>query len=256
MRTAIALLVSMQAVLAAQAPRLDGGRLDPAWFGPAPAFAPSPEAAFHWAAPALPLRGRTIRVAPWGPALWLGGPGGEGDRAFLGRVEGSLAALLERGLRQGLGGASGLSRSDGDLLLSGRVVDARGAGEDGGSPGTAALTFDLKLTDRTTGALLAALHHTLRSPGEEAWAKAFEAWCQGLGRHLRDLSARPLPEAAPPAPLPAAATPARPTGGGSFELGATLARLEALRRDGILDEAEHRALKARAEAKVKRGPRP
>lgn len=225
-----ALLLFTPALLAAQA--LDGGLLDPAWFGPAVPFKSLPHQGFEWVKPGLVLRGRTLRIQAWAAPAWLGRPRGRDDRAFVEDRKGEFLETLAQGLRQGLGGIARVSPTEGDVLVEGRVVDAAAEAPDAMFSGVASLTLDLKLVDAVSGELLAAFHQTLAGDGEREVMARYAPWCAGLGRRLAEADRTPAP---PP-------TPARP----ALDLPATLARLEALRRDGVLTEEGYQALLRKA----------
>lgn len=225
-----ALLCFLPALLAAQT--LDGGLLDPAWFGPAAQFRSLPHQAFEWVKPGLALRGRTLRIQPWEAPAWIGRSRGRDDRAFVEDRKGEFLATLAQGLDQGLGGIAGVSRTEGDVLVLGRVVDAAAEARDAMFSGVASLSLDLKLVDAVSGDLLAAFHQTLAGDGEREVMARYAPWCVGLGRRLAEADRTPAP---PPPPV-------RP----ALDLPATLDRLEALRRDGVLTEEGYQALLKKA----------
>ena len=242
------LLSALSICAAAQSTTLDHGRLDPSWFGAQIAFQPAKKVAFLWLSPGFAIQGRVIRVVEWEPPVWLGKKRGDKDRRFLQQMEGSIPGLLEAGLRKGLGGRTRVSRQEGDLLLSGRAVDATGPEENGTFADATSLTFDLKLSDAASGELLGAFHHTISSLSDGNWSSLFAGWCEDLGRTLAE---KPKPAAAPTAP--AASKVPTPVAKPTFDLKATLQRLEALRQDGILAEAEFNALRRKAEEKAGAG---
>ena len=241
MRAVPFVLLATPAVLAAQAPLLDEGRLDPAWFGPAASLQPSKVLGLQWLKPGLNLRGRTIQLKPWEAPAWLLGKRATKDQLLVGRLERTLLPGLEAGLRRGLQGALPVSRSEGDLLLVGRIVDAVGEAEDALFSGTASLTFDLKLVDGDSGELLAAFHDTLQGLNADLISSQYARWCEQLGRHIAT--------AATPSATPAA-KPVQPAPPG-FDLEGALRRIEGLRRDGLLSEEECQALRKKAAGKAK-----
>lgn len=228
---------------AAQPPGLDQGRLDPAWFGTAVAFQPAKTIDWMWLKPGLDLRGRSIRVLPWEAPAWRGRKRADKDRAFLRGLEGTLESGIESALRTRLGSRTAISRGEGELLLAGRAVDAVGPDEGGSFFTAVSLTFDLKLLDAVSGELLGAFHHTVSSMSESNWASLFADWCGDLGRVLAENPKSSPPAALPPAPKPVPAPPPKP----NLDLDATLRRLDALRRDGILTEDGYAALRRKAE---------
>ncbi len=225
-----ALLFLAPALLAAQT--LDGGLLDPAWFGPGVQFRSLPKPGFEWVKPGLVLRGRTLRIQAWEAPAWLGKTRDRDDRAFVEGRKDEFRETLAQGLRRGLGGIARVSTVEGDVLVEARVVDAAAEAPDAMFSGAASLTFDLKLVDAVSGELLAAFHQTLAGDGEREVVARYAPWCAGLGRRLAEADRTP----APPPP------PARP----ALDLPATLDRLEALRRDGVLTEEGYQALLRKA----------
>ena len=127
MRRSACLPLLASALLAAQSPGLDEGRLDPSWFGPGVVFQPSKALGFQWLKPELDLRNRSLHLKAWEPAAWLLGRRAQKDQWFLERAESTLLPEMERALRRELKGSLPLSLTDGDLLLSARAVDAVGA---------------------------------------------------------------------------------------------------------------------------------
>ncbi len=247
MRTLSALLLAVPALLMGQAAALDGGRLDPAWFGSAAVFTPSTALGLQWVKPGLDLKGRTLHVRDWQPAIWLLGKRATHDEHLLMRMAPSLVPGLAKGLAKGLKGALPVSHTAGDLFLLGRVVDATGgSGDEQFATQPCTLTFDLKLVDADSGELLAAFHHTLEAANADYMALRHTRWSEDLGRLLsQSVGARPAapPKAAAPAPV----HPAEPP----FDLEGALRRIEGLKRDGLLSEAECEALRRKATARGK-----
>jgi hypothetical protein len=240
MRTPAALLLLVPTMLGAQTAALDEGRLDPGWFSSEVAFQSSKTLGFQWLRPGLDLHQRTLRLQVWEPAAWLLGRRTRKDQFFLQQAETYLPPELERGLRRGLRGTLPLSSTDGDVLVSARVADAVGLGDDYMAMGTASLSLDVKVVDRGTGALLAAFHDTLQGTTPEAVASQYGRWCEALGRLLAT-SAAPPPVAGRPAQSPTAP---------AFDLEGALARIEGLKRDGLLNEEDYLALRKKAADKA------
>lgn len=246
MRPLSVLLLAVPALLAGQAAPLDGGRLEAVWFGPTAAFSPSPTLGLAWVKPGLDLQGRTLQVRDWQPAVWLLGKRAIHDEHLLMRMAPTLVPGLAKGLAKGLKGALPVSRSTGDVLLLGRVVDATGGSGDAqfnSQPCT--LTFDLKLVDADSGELLAALHNTLEAADADFMALRHARWSEDLGRLLGQSVG---PRAAAPPKTAAPAHPAEPP----FDLEGALRRIEGLKRDGLLSEAECEALRQKAAERARK----
>jgi hypothetical protein len=248
MRRTAALLLAVPVCLSAQAPLPDDGRLDATWFGPAAAFQASKTLGFQWLKTGLDLRHRSLRLKVWEPAAWLLGKRATKDQLVLERLEESLLPELARGLQKGLKGALPVSRTEGDLILVGRVVDAVGEESDSMSSGPSSLSLDLKLVDADSGELLGAFHTTLRGPGTDLLVIQYSQWCEHLGQLLAPL-ARHLPVAA--AVPPGLVRPTPPVAAPAFDLEGALRRIEGLKRDGLLTEAECQVLRLKAADRAK-----
>jgi hypothetical protein len=228
-------------LLAAQTPILDEGRLNPAWFSAEVAFQPSKALGFQWLRPGFDLHQRTLRLQVWEPAAWLLGRRSRKDQQFLQQAVTYLPRELERGLRRGLKGTLPVSPTEGELLVSARVVDAVGLGDDYMAMGSASLSLDVKVVDQGTGTLLAAFHNTLQGTTPEAIASQYGRWCEALGRQLA-ASAAPLATIKPvPLPAPGGSKPVP-----VFDLAGALTRIEGLKRDGLLSEEDYQALRKKA----------
>jgi hypothetical protein len=244
MRPSAAQLLLLPTVLVGQATTLDHGRLDPAWFGPGAVFQPSKALGYQWLRPGLLLQHRSLRLKDWEPAAWLLGKRATKDEVLLGRFEGTLVPDLAKGLKRGLRGSIPVSRTEGDVLLVGRVVDAVGEADDGLSFGGVSLSFDLKLVDGDTGELLGAFHATLSGSNPDALSILYAQWCQDLGRLL-------LASASPIVPVATVALPVQALPPPAFDLEGALRRIEGLKRDGLLSEAESQVLRKKAADRAK-----
>jgi len=234
-------------LLSAQAPRLDFGRLDPAWFGQGVTFERSTRVYFLWVRPGLSLQGKSLHARPWEAPAWLLKPRPEKDQAYLQRFEPVLVPALVAGLQAELREALPVSLESGDVILTGRVTDCVAGGVGGMFGGLGGIYFDLKLTDATSGELLVAVHHYIEGETAESVKARYGAWCQAFAQLLAERTLPPLKPQAP-APLKVASPPAvaSPAPGSTTQLEATLRRLETLRRDGLLTDAEYQTLRKQA----------
>ena len=180
-------------------------------------------------------------------------PWPEKDQAFLRRLEPILIPSLLEGLTVELREALPVSMETGDVVLIGRVTDCRADGVGGMFGGVAGIYFDLKLVDARSGELLVGVHHLIEGETAESIQARYQKWCRTFARVLAELT---LPPIAPPVLLPLApaassqASPQPPPPAkaplATAELEATLRRLETLKRDGLLTEAEFEILRKQA----------
>lgn len=149
---------------AAKAPLLDEGLLDPSWFGGAVAFSKGDDVDFFWVKPGLDLSGRTIHMKPWeDPVMLRKGRDGK-DNAKATELTDSFPGMLRGALTGAFNGKAKVSRSEGDLTLIGRFVDANAGSKAakwlvGFGAGSEVATWDLKILDGKSGELLLAVHH-------------------------------------------------------------------------------------------------
>lgn len=162
----LSLLVWATATALCAAGRLDDGLLDPAWFGQDVAFHTSDRLDYFWVKPGLSLEGARIQVAEWPDPVFLGSKADvdnkDSARAF--ELSGSMPNWIRGALSNALAGYAEVSRDDGDYVLSGRFVDVNAGNQVakwmvGLGAGSATATWDMKLTDKATGELVAAIHH-------------------------------------------------------------------------------------------------
>lgn len=142
----------------------DDGLLDPAWFGEGLAFARGDEVDFFWIKPGLDLSGRTLHMRPWDdPAMLRKGRDGK-DHAKATELTDSFPGMLRGALTGAFHGRAKVSRTEGDLVLTGRFVDANAGSKAakwliGLGAGSETATWDLKIMDPRTGEVLLAVHH-------------------------------------------------------------------------------------------------
>jgi uncharacterized protein DUF4410 len=163
---ALFLLMLMTAVLLCAAGKLDGGLLDPAWFGQDVEFHNSGALDYFWVKPGFSLQDKTIQIADWPDPVFLG-PKGDVDskdsaRAF--QLSGSMASWIRGSLSNALNGYAQVSKDSGDYELTGRFVDVNAGNQVakwmvGFGAGAATATWDIKVVDKKTVELVAAIHH-------------------------------------------------------------------------------------------------
>jgi len=154
------------AAVAGAADKLDKGLLDPAWFGQDVEFRTSDQLDYFWVKPGFSLEGKTLQVEAWPDPVFLGDKkdvdSKDSARAF--ELSGSMPNWLRGSLSNALGDYAHVSKDEGDYVLSGRFVDVNAGNRVakfmvGLGAGSATATWDMKLVDKKTGELLAALHH-------------------------------------------------------------------------------------------------
>ena len=158
------LAVPMLIAAAAAAQSLDEGLLDPTWFSAGPlAFRTTDEIDYFWVKDSLSLAGRSLHIQDWSDPVFLGKQRDAKDAAKASSVTEQMPGLLRGALSTSLKGVT-VSRQEGDIAVTGRVVDCN-AGSKGAKflvgmgAGSASATWDLKFTDVGTGELLLAVHH-------------------------------------------------------------------------------------------------
>ena len=161
----VVLSMSIAAVLSA-AGQLDKGRLDPTWFGEEVEFRTSARLDYFWVKPGLSLQGARIQIVEWPDPLFLGSQADinskDSARAF--ELAGAMPAWIRGALSSALANYAEVSKDDGDYVLSGRFVDVKASDNlaksmIGFGAGAGSATWDIKLADKETGELVAAIHH-------------------------------------------------------------------------------------------------
>ncbi|HJW42942.1 MAG TPA: DUF4410 domain-containing protein [Geothrix sp.] len=143
---------------------LDDGLLDPSWFGEGVSFTRGDDVDFFWIKPGLDLTGRVLWMKPWDdPAMLRKGRDGK-DNAKATELTDSFPGMLRGALTGAFNGKAKVSRTEGDLALTGRFVDANAGSKAakwlvGLGAGSETATWDLKVMDPKTGELLLAVHH-------------------------------------------------------------------------------------------------
>jgi len=164
--SALFLCVLAAAAMAGGAGKLDKGLLDPSWFGQDLEFRNSDQLDYFWVKPGFSLQGKTVQVEDWPDPVFLG-PKEDVDskdsaRAF--QLSGSMAGWLRGSLSNALRDYAEVSKNEGDYVLLGRFVDVNAGNRMakfmvGLGAGAATATWDMKLVDKKTGELVAAIHH-------------------------------------------------------------------------------------------------
>ncbi|GLH73209.1 hypothetical protein GETHLI_17110 [Geothrix limicola] len=149
---------------APKAPLQDDGLLDPAWFGEDITFTKGDDVDYYWIKPGLNLGGHTVFMKAWeDPAMLRKGRDGK-DNAKATELTDSFPGMLRGALTGAFNGKAKVSRSDGDLALVGRFVDANAGSKAakwliGLGAGSETATWDLKIVDAKSGEVLMAIHH-------------------------------------------------------------------------------------------------
>jgi hypothetical protein len=68
----LSVLLAAGVAVAAEAERLDEGRLDPAWFGQPVEFRSTGDFDYVWMKPGFVIKGKKLRVEPWPDPAFLG----------------------------------------------------------------------------------------------------------------------------------------------------------------------------------------
>jgi hypothetical protein len=167
-RTALFLILFLGIVAGLRASgtqaRLDDGLLDPSWFGVPDGWRKADGIDYLWVKPGLDLNGRKIRLAPWSAPISLNGERDNADSKLALRLTDSMPQRLERALAPAFEDYAAVSRQEGDVLLTGRIVDCNAGVRAlrwaiGSDVTVANATWDVKLVDAATGETLAAIHH-------------------------------------------------------------------------------------------------
>jgi len=177
----------------APAQSLDEGLLDTRWFAvPGIEFRKTEEIDYLWVKPGFKLAGGSIRVDDWSDPEFLAkkkrDPKDSAKAVELGE---QFPALLRGALMSALDGVATVSRKEGAYALTGRIVDCNAGSKAakwlvGMGAGSASATWDMKLTDATTGEVVLALHHraisgTAMSEIDDKVIK----WLEKLGEALK-----------------------------------------------------------------------
>lgn len=142
----------------------DDGLLDPSWFGEGVTFTKGDDVDYFWTKAGLDLGGHTIFMKPWDDPVMLrkGRDGKDNGKAT--ELTDSFPGMLRGALTGAFNGKAKVSRTEGDLTLVGRFVDANAGSKAakwlvGFGAGSETATWDLKILDPKTGETLLAVHH-------------------------------------------------------------------------------------------------
>lgn len=160
------LCVLAAAAVAGAAGKLDDGLLDPAWFGQDLEFRTSEQLDYFWVEPGFSLQGKAIQIEEWPDPVFLGAKADidSKDSARAYQLSSSMADWVRGSLSNALRDYAQISKDEGDYVLSGRFVDVNAGSKVakwmvGFGAGSATATWDMKLVDKKTGKLVAAIHH-------------------------------------------------------------------------------------------------
>lgn len=182
--------------------RLDDGLLDPSWFGPEVSFRKTPEIDYIWVKAGFSIKGRTIHVDRWSDPELFDDQRDAKDSAKAAELTEVMPSRLRGALAATLASVAKVSREDGNLLVTGRIVDCDAGSKAakfwvGFGAGASSATFDLKITDKLSGELLAAIHHRVVSGSsasdvDDKIAKWLEKFGEALPNDLVVAASGPL----------------------------------------------------------------
>jgi hypothetical protein len=172
----------------------DKGLLDPAWFGPGIEFHTTDDIDYVWVKPDFTVNGRTILVDAWQAPEFLDKGRDEKDFAKASELTALMPSRIRSVLTATLAGVAEVSQDGGELVITGRVVDCNAGSKAakfwvGFGAGSGAVTFDIKISDKASGELLAGIHHrvisgTLLSEIDDKVTKWLEIFGKGLKNGL------------------------------------------------------------------------
>lgn len=174
---------------------MDDGLLDPAWFKTAGEFRKTDAVDYLWVKPGFEVRGHTLKIDAWQDHDFLGKKRDAKDAAKAAELTEMMPSRLRGALAAELDGVATVSRESGDLIVTGRFVDCNAGSKAakllvGMGAGSAAATWDIKITDAATGELLVAAHHrvisgTALSEIDDKIAKWLEKFGHALAGRLQ-----------------------------------------------------------------------
>lgn len=191
--TLVAVALGATIGVAADTPKaLDDGLLDAAWFGvPGIEFRVAEEIDYLWVKPGFTIAGTSIKVDDWSDPEIRGKKRDAKDSAKAAEITEQFPGLLKGALMSSLAGVAKVSRKEGDLVLTGRIVDCNAGSKAakwlvGMGAGAASATWDIKLADPASGEVVLAIHHRAISGTNmsEIDDKIIQ-WLEKLGEELK-----------------------------------------------------------------------
>ncbi len=186
------ILAAGAVVIGGEDKKLDKGLLDPAWFGPNIEFSKTDTIDYAWVKPGFSIKGRKLQIDKWSDPEFLGEERNAKDSAKASELTEVMPSRLRGALASSLSGIAQVSRDEGDILVTGRIVDCDAGSKAakmwvGMGAGKAYATWDIKFTDKATGELLVAVHH--RSVSGTAYSEIDDKiakWLEEFGEALHD----------------------------------------------------------------------
>jgi len=150
---------------------LDDGKLDPSWFGPGVAFVETEEIDYFWARDGFSLDGESFHFAEWEEPHFLGEDAGkrdENDHRLARQLTADMPESFSSVFGRSFGNRASTSTEEGKIRVVGRIVDCSTGsvvakalvGFGAGAGGT---TIDVKFIEKSSGEVVAALHHRVVS---------------------------------------------------------------------------------------------
>jgi len=150
---------------------LDGGTLDPEWFGGEREFRRTSSTDYFWVKPGFSVDNHTFHFEDWPKPVFVGPDAGKRDNedmVLARQISSEMPALLELQFDIDLAGRSAVSLEEGDVLVSGRIVDCTRGNQmvkflAPAMAGKGLARIELKFVDKESGELLAGLHTRVTS---------------------------------------------------------------------------------------------
>ncbi|MBI4916909.1 MAG: DUF4410 domain-containing protein [Acidobacteria bacterium] len=182
----------------------DEGLLDPEYFGDGVSFKEHEWADFGWMHEdfKLPAGRVTFHVDVWDDPVMLAKSKRDAkDFAKANELSELMPARLRGALQVATDGLAQVSRKDGNILVTGRIVDCNYGSKTakmliGFGAGASSVTFDVKISEAKSGKLLVAVHHRVISGTEFSdiegkLIKWMEVFAAELREHLVESAIAP-----------------------------------------------------------------